>query len=199
MHMFSVFVFVCNSLMMKFTEKISNWNKIMNEQTGQTQPPPHSPHYHYQQPVHSVAVVHNTAHCFFHTVTRSHTQGTVCWQSAGQFCKLEFFWNSVKIYQKQEIWGQLKAGDVLVMWQTFGPHVVSFTKDSRRLVTLLTQVADQHQWCSDYKSLLAASSILITSCCLVPVAMKGLTKSSLNKTCPLQTMHKPIRKSMPMK
>ena len=93
MHMFSVFAFVCNSLMMKSTEKISNWNKIMNEQTAQTQPPPHSPHYHYQQPVHSVAVVHNTAHCLFHTVTRSHTQGTVCWQSAGQFCKLEKCWN----------------------------------------------------------------------------------------------------------
>ena len=148
-------------------------------------------------------IAHSTAHCLFCTVTRSHSQGTVRWQSHGKCWAilqvgfvLKIQWKS---YKDERFECQLKADDVLVMWQTFGLHVVSFTKDSRRLVTLLTQVADQHQWCSDYKSLLGTSSILITSCCLVPVAMKGLTKSSLNRTCPLQTMHKPIRKVMAIK
>ena len=52
---------------------------------------------------------------------------------------------------------QVKASDVFVMWP-FGPHVISFTKDSRRFVTPLTQVVNWCQWCSCYKLLLGASS-----------------------------------------
>ena len=53
---------------------------------------------------------------------------------------------------------QLKADDVHVTWQTFRPCVVWFTKDSRSLLTPLTQVTDWRQWYSHYKSPLDASS-----------------------------------------
>ena len=43
----------------------------------------------------------------------------------------------------------------------------SFTKDSRGLVTLLTQVASQWRWHSHYKLLLGNTGILATSRCMV--------------------------------
>ena len=46
----------------------------------------------------------------------------------------------------------------------------SFTKDSRGLVTLLTQVASQWRWHSHYKLLLGNTGILTTSCCLATLA-----------------------------
>ena len=61
-----------------------------------------------------------------------------------------------------------------VTWLNLGSCVVSFTKDSRSLVTLLTQLANQQHWCSRYKSLLGDIDILATSCHLATSAMKGL-------------------------
>ena len=58
---------------------------------------------------------------------------------------------------------------------TLGPCLVLFTKDSRGLVTLLTQDADRQHWPSYCKSLLGDSGILITSHCSATLAKKGLT------------------------
>lgn len=42
----------------------------------------------------------------------------------------------------------MKASLFFVTWLTLGPCVVLFTKGSRDLVTLLTQITDQWHWCS---------------------------------------------------
>ena len=107
-----------NSLAIKSTEKISNWNIIMNENTVDT----------------------NSSTLLLSAASAS-----------------ENWWSSCNVTNFQT--------------------TCSFIhKDPKSLVTLLTQVADQCQWCSHYKLHLGTSSVLITNRCLVPVAMKGLIK-----------------------
>ena len=121
------FAFVYNSLMIKSTKKISNWATVTvsNEYIWWL-------------------IIYYHAYCLLHTVMNSCTLGTA---------KSENAESTVKIKQRQESWAPNESWIVLVMWQTLGPCVILFTKDSRGLITLLTQVAAQQQQHSHYKPL----------------------------------------------
>ena len=109
-------------------------------------------------------IIHNHAHCLFHTVMNSCILllwGTAHWWSMiSIFASQKNIENTVKTEQRQRDFSFF----VFVTLLTLGP----FTKDSRGLVTPLTQAAE---WQLNF-------GVLATSCCSVTLATKGLTKYS---------------------
>ena len=102
----------------------------------------------------------------------------VYWWSVSHFHKSEKYWKCSKNWTKPKRFRcQMKAGLVFVMWLTLGPYEVSFTKDSRGFVTLLTQIVDWWCWCSCCKLLLCNTGILPTYCCAVTLVAKGFNPS----------------------
>ena len=133
------FVLFYKSLMIKSTKKISNWTTVTVSSE-------------YIQWL----IIHNHAHCLLCIVTYCCMRGTAHSWSVSHFASQKNIENTVQIEQKR--WKDFSTKLKLVLslsHDTLGPCVVSFTKDSRGLVTPLTQVTDQWHWHSGYKLLLS--------------------------------------------
>ena len=114
------------------------------------------------------------------TVRNSCMWGKAQWRSASLSSFFSFFRKSEKHWKRSKnrtitkrVERYTKAGLVFVTWLTFGPPVVSFTKDSSGFVTTLTQVTHRRIWRSGYKSLLCDTNGLTRA------LLKGLNSSKM--------------------